>query len=117
MFFLFNFIFALVASILDRIMGTTFTMSGINVGYGYIYLLYGLFTLLPSLAALVRRLHDIGKSGWFFLVCFIPIAGIIWLIVLLCKDSTPGPNKYGPNPKGIGNVDEFDFMSMPDANR
>jgi len=47
---------------------------------------------LPSLAVAVRRMHDVGKSGWF---CLIPI----YNIVLACTDSQPGPNQYGPNPK------------------
>jgi uncharacterized membrane protein YhaH (DUF805 family) len=59
--------------------------------------------LVPSIAVLVRRLHDVGKSGWFYFVAFIPLVGAIWLLVLLCTDSTPGSNEYGPNPKGIGN--------------
>jgi uncharacterized membrane protein YhaH (DUF805 family) len=59
--------------------------------------------LVPSIAVLVRRLHDVGKSGWFYFVAFIPLVGFIWLLVLLCTDSTPGSNEYGPNPKGIGN--------------
>lgn len=55
-----------------------------------------------------KRLHDTGKSGWFILVSLIPIADIIWLLVLLCTDSNPGINQYGSNPKGIGNHDEVD---------
>ena len=68
---------------------------------------YGLSTLfsfammVPSYAVLVRRLHDIGRSGWMFFIVFIPFVGFIWLIILLATDSTPGENKYGPNPKGI----------------
>ena len=54
---------------------------------------------LPSLAVCVRRLHDIGKSGWWMLLSFVPIVGAIWLLVLFLTDSTPNENKYGPNPK------------------
>lgn len=53
--------------------------------------------LLPSLAVTVRRLHDVGKSGWFLLLAFIPIANL-YLIVLYFLDSVPD-NEYGPNPK------------------
>jgi uncharacterized membrane protein YhaH (DUF805 family) len=59
--------------------------------------------LVPSIAVLVRRLHDVGKSGWFYFIALIPLIGGIWLLVLLCTDSNPGANEYGPNPKGIGN--------------
>src|SRR5687768_13547231 len=96
MFVLFQMIFGIVAMIIDGAIG-------LNVGilpYGYIYVAYTLATLVPSLSVMVRRLHDTNKSGWMFFIILIPIIGVIWLLVLLCKDSDPGENKYGPNPKG-----------------
>jgi uncharacterized membrane protein YhaH (DUF805 family) len=111
-FVLFNVIFAIAAMFLDKLLGTNFsidTISGpVKLPYGYFYLVYLLVVLVPSLAVVVRRLHDVGKSGWFFLICLIPIIGSIWLLVLMCADSTSGPNQYGINPKGIGNYDEID---------
>jgi uncharacterized membrane protein YhaH (DUF805 family) len=104
MFILFNFIFAILAAIVDNILGTTFkfgTEVPIALPYGYVYLLYALAVLIPGLAVLVRRLHDVGKSGWMFLISLIPIVGAIWLLVLACTDSKPGENKYGPNPKDV----------------
>ncbi len=62
--------------------------------------IWSLATLIPGLAVAVRRMHDIGKSGWFLLIGFIPIVGFIWLLVLCCKDSQPD-NQYGPNPKAV----------------
>ena len=109
MFALFNIIFCIVAGVLDYLLGLSYKVNGINLGYGYLYTAYGLAMIIPSFAVMARRLHDIGKSGWFFLVCLIPIAGGIWLLVLLCTDSKPGVNKYGPNPKGIGN-NQFDSI-------
>ena len=44
------------------------------VPYSYIYLLYGL-TIIPALAVTARLLQDVGKSGWFFLIAFIPLVG------------------------------------------
>ncbi|WP_242220134.1 DUF805 domain-containing protein [Bacillus cereus group sp. BfR-BA-01380] len=61
--------------------------------------LYMLAILLPGLAVGARRLHDTGKSGWWQLLCFIPIIGGIVLIVFCCQDSQEGDNKYGSNPK------------------
>ena len=61
--------------------------------------LYSLAILIPSLAVGVRRLHDIGKSGWYYLIALIPLIGQIWLIVLWCQDSQPVANKWGENPK------------------
>ncbi|MCW5897793.1 MAG: DUF805 domain-containing protein [Flavobacteriales bacterium] len=99
MFVLFHIIFTVVAMVLDNATG----MADPTTGYGPIYALYALALLLPSLAVAARRLHDVGKSGWFLLIGFIPIIGAIWLIVLFVTDSKPGLNKYGPNPKeGIG---------------
>ncbi len=66
---LFNMIFAIVAMILDNILGIALK----GVWYGPIYGLYGLAILIPSLAVAVRRLHDVGKSGWFLFISLIPI--------------------------------------------
>lgn len=110
-FVLFNIIFAVAAMLLDRLIGDTFRMNtasgDISLPYGYVYVLYVLAVFLPGLALSVRRLHDIGKSGWFFLIVLIPFIGAIWLIVLYCTDSQPGINKYGANPKEVGNHDEI----------
>jgi uncharacterized membrane protein YhaH (DUF805 family) len=97
MFFLFNVIFLIVALILDNVLGTTIG----NAGYGLFYFLYALAILLPSLAVGVRRLHDTGRSGWWFFIGLIPIIGGIWLLVLFCIEGTPGENTYGPNPKEV----------------
>lgn len=64
-------------------------------------MLYSLFVFIPNLAVSVRRLHDIGKSGWMYAIILIPLIGLIWLLVLFCQDSMPGENEYGPNPKGV----------------
>ena len=62
--------------------------------------LWGLATFLPGLGVAIRRLHDTDRSGWWILFGFLPIIGVIVLIVFMCQDSTPGENKYGANPKG-----------------
>lgn len=89
MFVLFNIIFSIVAGALDTTLGTWGAIGG----------LYALAILVPSLAVSVRRLHDIGKSGWMLLIALIPVIGVIWLLVLLITDSTPRSNQYGANPK------------------
>ena len=71
---------------------------------GLLLIVYAIGTLVPSIAVMVRRLHDIGKSGWWYFIALIPLAGPIWLIVLLATDSQPGSNEYGINPK-TGEVD------------
>jgi len=97
MFSLFNVIFMIVAMILDNILGTT---AG-ELPYGVFYFLYALAVFIPGLAVSVRRLHDIGKSGWMILIALIPIIGAIWLLVLMVTDSNPGENQYGQNPKEV----------------
>lgn len=49
-----------------------------------------LAALLPSIAAATRRLHDTGRSGWWQLICFIPVVGAIVLIVFLAQEGKPG---------------------------
>ncbi|MFQ8703713.1 MAG: DUF805 domain-containing protein, partial [Eisenbergiella sp.] len=63
--------------------------------------IYALAVLCPTIALIVRRLHDIGKGWIWILIGLIPIIGQIWLIVLMCMDSQPGSNEFGPNPKGL----------------
>ncbi len=63
-----------------------------------------IFSLLLSIASWsveVRRLHDIGRSGWWVLLDLVPVVGWIILLVWLIRDSDPGENQYGPNPKGL----------------
>jgi len=50
--------------------------------------------LAPLIAAGIRRLHDIGKSGWWLLLLFIPIIGWIYLLYLLCKKGDGQPNRF-----------------------
>lgn len=64
---------------------------------------YALGTIVPSLAVGVRRMHDIGKSGWHILIGLIPLIGGIWLLVLNCTDSETGTNQWGANPKVVTN--------------
>jgi uncharacterized membrane protein YhaH (DUF805 family) len=101
-FVLFNMIFALVAMGIDNVLGTTFKMGyGVSLPYGYLYLVYVLAVLIPGLAVAVRRLHDVGKSGWMYFIVLIPIIGSIWLLVLFFTDSEVGSNKWGENPKEV----------------
>ena len=64
MFTLMYVIILIFATILDNVIGTTFEISGTNLGYGWVYLIVGLLHLLPSLSLLVRRLHDVGTVSY-----------------------------------------------------
>ena len=57
---------------------------------------------IPGITVSVRRLHDTGRTGWWLLLCFLPLIGNIILIIFFLIDSEPGNNEYGPNPKGFG---------------
>lgn len=56
-------------------------------------------TLVPTLAVNVRRLHDIGRSGWWLLLGLVPLVGWVVLVVYACLDGTTGANRFGPDPK------------------
>lgn len=74
-------------------------ITGLLVLLPVIGMVYGLFILIPSIAVTFRRLHDTGRSAWWWLVNLIPIIGNIIFIVFLFQDSEPGRNQYGMNPK------------------
>ena len=67
----------------------------------WLSIVVSLALFLPGLAVCIRRLHDIGKSGWWYLIGFVPVVGVILLIVWFCRDSEAGPNRYGQNPKEV----------------
>lgn len=67
-----------------------------------LYFLYGIFiliTFIPNLSLCIRRLHDVGKSGWFYLLGFIPIIGLWPAALILFVDSEPHTNQWGEDPK------------------
>ena len=63
---------------------------------GLLTVIYRPLTILPSLAVISRRLHDINRSGWWCLMCVTPL--VIILIIFLCKKSDESENKFGLNP-------------------
>ncbi|WCO00919.1 DUF805 domain-containing protein [Psychroserpens ponticola] len=95
MFVLFNFIFIIAVAMISGFL-SSFLEAPIFMG---LYIIYILGVIIPSLAVAVRRLHDTGKSGWYYLVSLIPFIGGIWLLILLATEGDVGPNAYGPDPK------------------
>ena len=67
------------------------------IGYQVTTTLFGLAVLLPGLAVTIRRLHDLDRTGWWFLLAFIPVVGWIILIIWYCARGTAGPNRFGPD--------------------
>ena len=85
--------------ILDSVLGLDFELQGISLGYGYLYLIGIIVQFIPSLSVVVRRLHDVGKSGWFYFIFLIPLIGVLWLLVLYCTEGQKQDNEWGPEPK------------------
>ena len=65
------------------------------IGVGIVSTIFGLGTILPSLAVAVRRLHDLDRSGWWILLSLIPLVGAIILLIWYCSKGTDGPNRFG----------------------
>lgn len=79
-----------------------------------IFALFCVASLIPSLAVSIRRLHDIERSGWWYvgntIASALPVIGIIFkmiYIAYMCRDGTIGPNRYGPDPKDRREIDLF----------
>ena len=96
MFNLILFLFSMIAAVIDKMIGGYDAAARV----GPITTILSIATLIPSLAVAVRRLHDIGKSGWTILIGLIPVIGGIILLVWYCSDSEEGINEWGENPKG-----------------
>ncbi len=89
-----NCLIALLLLILGLAFGEDSPASNILVTIFY------LIMLVPNLSESVRRLHDIGKSGWWLFIGLVPLVGSLLLLVWSFMDSEEGENQYGENPKG-----------------
>ena len=89
MFILINMVIVMGISVIDSIAGTK----------GLIGTIYGFALIIPVIALTVRRLHDVGKAGYWYFISVIPLIGTVWLLMLLLKDSDEGTNKFGNNSK------------------
>ena len=119
LFFLLMIVLGLIAGMIDTMLGfgsTYRSVSGTGYSFGWathngpVEILLGLATFIPGLAVMVRRLHDLDKSGWWLLIGFVPLIGAIVLIVFMCIEGTRGPNRFGPDPLA-------DEHSVPEAFR
>lgn len=99
-FTLVNIVVATLLAFVDNSSGLTVSI-GVTAAYGVGILssLYSLAVLVPHLAVTVRRLHDTGRSGWWWLIGLVPVIGAVVLIIFAAQDSQPGSNEYGANPK------------------
>lgn len=96
MFYLVIFIVGAVFEVLERIPGLA------DAPFIWLGGLFSLFTLIPFIALSARRLHDIGRSGWWQLIGLIPIIGWIILLYFFIKEGDAGTNAYGASPNSSG---------------
>ena len=97
----FCFIAIITAGIVGAVIGAIIGGTESAMTFGVIlYYLCALALILPTLAVTVRRLHDIGRSGWWILIGLVPFIGAIIMLIFNITDSKPD-NQYGPNPKGF----------------
>lgn len=71
----------------------------IFVIFYFLYVVFILIIAIPNFSLCIRRLHDVGKSGWFYLLCFIPIINLWPVALILFVDSEPHTNQWGEDPK------------------
>jgi uncharacterized membrane protein YhaH (DUF805 family) len=93
-FFLFSILITFAFMFIDAATGTLNPESGFGILSG----IYTLAVFLPSIAVVVRRLHDTNRSGFWLLLMLVPVIGLV-LLIFLVFDSDPEENEYGPNPK------------------
>ena len=95
--FLFNLLISMLLSFVDALTG------GFDpaTGYGLFSSIYGLALLIPAIAVSVRRLHDTGRTGWWFLIVLVPLVGALVLLYFMASNGDSGTNKYGNDPKAL----------------
>ena len=96
MFMLFNIIVSLIATFIDKVMGTVASFGGVA---GVFSALVALALFIPSVAVVIRRFHDQDKSGWWWWILLVPGLGIIVFVVFMFLEGTKGDNRFGPDPK------------------
>jgi len=79
--------------------GACFSGTGEPLLAGLFNIVFQLALFIPNAAILTRRLHDIGKSGWWWLIAFVPLVGGLVLLLFAVREGDKGSNQYGPSPK------------------
>lgn len=98
-----------IGGILSVVSGT---VGGLVMGLSYVL---SLALLVPSLAVLARRLHDVGKPTWYIVLGLIPLVNF-YILYLTILEGDKGPNEFGPDPKAEENADPFaEFRSDTDT--
>ena len=98
-FVLFHFLILIGGMIVGAILGATLSGGDGDVAVGVMLFVYGVIVLgllCPSISVLVRRLHDTGRSGWWYWINLIPYIGAIVILVFTLLESQDCDNEYGP---------------------
>ncbi|MDO3693743.1 DUF805 domain-containing protein [Wenyingzhuangia sp. chi5] len=90
----------------NAIASYTLMFIGLQINFIFLSSIYSLAVMVPSIAVGVRRMHDVGKSGWYILIP-------IYNLILLCTNGEEGPNEYGSDPKNP--TDELDEIGTAQA--
>jgi len=90
--------FALFSIIASAVLGIIDATIFGNANGGILGTIFSLAVLVPSIAVGVRRLHDLGRSGWWLLIVLIPLIGILVLLYFFVQKGTDGPNDHGADP-------------------
>ena len=97
---MFVLVLLVIQIIIEFILGMFAGFRGVTVDSdpvrAIVLVLFAVAIFIPALAISVRRLHDVGKSGWLNLIVFVPVAGMLYLIYLFTKKGDAVDNQYGP---------------------
>lgn len=93
-------------TLFDLIINTTILFLGVFIAeylpflswFAVLGIIAYIVTFIPKISLTIRRMHDIGMSGWWVLLRFIPIISIMAALIFYISDSEPFENKYGPPP-------------------
>jgi uncharacterized membrane protein YhaH (DUF805 family) len=92
---LFNVLAQVVTEIIDNAV----------IGMSVTTAIFSLAVLLPGIAVAARRLHDVDRTGWWLLLAFVPVVGLIVLLIWFCTKGTDGSNRFGPDPlRGVDQI-------------
>ncbi|EAQ14489.1 uncharacterized membrane protein YhaH (DUF805 family) [Maritimibacter alkaliphilus HTCC2654] len=94
-FILFVFVVSTILSLIDMAL-----FEGVLQDIGPLSAIFTLITLIPAIAVTARRLHDVGRSGWWQLLFLLPVIGFLVILFWAVQKGTDGPNEYGRDPLG-----------------
>ena len=108
-FILFNMLVTAVMSVFGKRTSAEFAGQIITITQNKLLSVYQLVVFIPGLAVTVRRLHDVGRSGWCYLWILFPVAGVIMVLIWLCREGERRANRFGPDPKAPAGTAPWEY--------